>query len=222
MKTIHDPLIYNQEIADHCVYGAEFVRKLLCIEFGLDQIYEAPPALLMTHKQIEGFVQLAKFRNYYQQNPVKFVEDFFQIQLIDSQAYLFQMAWITPRVIILASRGYGKSLWIDLFIMAKQMLASEPWTCAIAAGSSDQSNTTFKKLEDIANDRIDSMIGSNGKIFKDEIVVHAANGDGFNHNPSSFSYRLFNDSETNTINSNIDKNRGKRKRAVFFDESGFL
>ena len=66
------------------------------------------------------------------------------------------------------------------------------------------------------------MIGSNGKIFRDEIVIPNANGDGFNHNPSSFSYRLYNDSETNTVNSNVDKNRGKRKRAVFFDESGFL
>lgn len=222
MQTILNPNIYNQDVAERCVYGAEFVRQILGVDMDHGLIYERPSALLMTHKQLEGFIQLAKYRDYYQQNPVKFVEDFFQIQLVDSQAYLFQMAWQTPLVIILASRGYGKSMWIDLFIMAKQMLASEAWTCAIAAGSSDQSNTTFKKLEDIANDRIDSMIGSNGKIFKDEIVVAAANGDGFSHNPSSFSYRLYNDSETNTINSNVDKNRGKRKRAVFFDESGFL
>lgn len=222
MTEILNPNIYNDEIAQRCVYGAEFVRKLLGVELGWEKIYERPPALLMTHKQLEGFIKLQQQRDYYQQNPTKFVEDFFQIQLIDSQAYLFQMAWITPRVIILASRGYGKSLFIDLFIMTKQMLASEPWTCAIAAGSSDQSNTTFKKLEDIAYDRIDSMIGSNGKIFRDEIVIPNANGDGFNHNPSSFSYRLYNDSETNTVNSNVDKNRGKRKRAVFFDESGFL
>lgn len=58
MTEILNPNIYNNEIAQRCVYGAEFVRKLLGVELGWEKIYERPPALLMTHKQLEGFIKL--------------------------------------------------------------------------------------------------------------------------------------------------------------------
>jgi len=106
--------------------------------------------------------------------------------------------------------------------MAKQMLSLSPWNCYIASGSSQQSALTFKKLEDIANDRIDSLINSTGKIFKNEVVISNASGDGFSHNPSGFEYKLYNGSFTKSLNSNVDKNRGARASCVLFDETSFL
>ena len=211
-------IVYDEEIASLCVYGADFVKEIL----GIDKIYSPQPKASMSSRKLEGYRRLAKYRAYYQQNPVQFIRDFFNIQLLDSQAYLMQMAWNTPQVLIVASRAYGKSFWIVLFIMAKQMLSSYPWNCYIASGSSQQSATTFKKLEDIANDRIGSLLNSSGYIFKDEVEVPNASGDGFSHNPAGFEYKLHNGAFTRTLNSNVDKNRGARSDCVVFDECGFL
>ena len=213
---------YDPSIADKCVYGRSFIKELLGINNTHNEIFYPSPEYPMSKRKLEGFQRLAEYRLYYQENPVKFVRDFFNIEMIDSQAYLFQMAWTTPQVLIVASRAYGKSFWISLFAMAKQMLSATPWICYIASGSSEQSATTFKKLEDIANNRIDSLVGSTGEIFKHEVEIPNAVGDGFSHSPSGFTYTLYNGSFTRTLNSNVDKNRGKRGSCVIFDECGFL
>jgi CRISPR/Cas system-associated endoribonuclease Cas2 len=64
--------------------------------------------------------------------------------------------------------------------------------------------------------------GSTGKLFKNEVVVNAANGDGFSHNPSGFMYKVYNDAFTKTLSSNVDRGRGNRSDCVVFDECGFL
>ena len=209
---------FDKELADKCVYGSDFVKEIL----GVDTIYARKTEYPISNKKLEGFIRLNEERDYYQKNPVKFFEDFFRIQLLDSQAYTMQSAWPVKNVVICASRAWGKSLWVVWFIMAKQMLSSEPWNCYIASGSSEQSATTFRKLEDVANDRITSLRGSTGKLFKNEVVINAANGDGFSHNPSGFTYKIYNDSFTKTLSSNVDRSRGARSDCVVFDECGFL
>jgi hypothetical protein len=41
-------------------------------------------------------------------------------------------------------------------------------------------------LEKLANDNRDEFQGSTGKLFKDELVISNASGDGFSHNPNGF------------------------------------
>ncbi len=213
--------VYNDDVASSCIYGKDFVRDLLASNYQ-SNIYVPKVDIPISSKKLEGFLRLAEYRDYYQQNPVLFLRDFFNIQLLDSQAYLMMEAWNKQHVLIVGSRAYGKSFWCVLFIMAKQMLSSSPWNCYIASGSSQQSALTFKKLEDIANDRIDSLINSTGKVFKNEVVISNASGDGFSHNPSGFEYKIYNGSFTKSLNSNVDKNRGARASCVCFDETSFL
>ena len=210
---------YDNDLAEKCIYGSDFVREILGVHGG---IYTKGHNYPISNKKLEGFIRLNEERDYYQQNPVKFFEDFFRIQLLDSQAYIMQSAWPVKNIVVCASRAWGKSLWVVWFIMAKQMLSSEPWNCYIASGSSEQSATTFRKLEDVANDRITSLRGSTGKLFKNEVVVNAASGDGFSHNPSGFTYKVYNDASTRTLSSNVDRGRGFRSDCVVFDECGFL
>ena len=209
------------DIVDSCIYGKSFVYSLLT---GVDhtEIYFPEIERPMSNKKLDTFKHLAQLRLYYQKNPVKFIEDFFKIQLVDSQAYLFQMAWTKPYVLILASRAFGKSMWMVLFAMAKQMLSSKAWDCFIASGSGQQSATTFKKLEDIANNRISSLVGSTGEVFLNEVVIPNAASNGFSHAPNGFSYSLYNNSKTMSLNSSIDRNRGFRGDCVLYDEVGFL
>lgn len=174
----------------------------------------------MSTRKLEGLKRLAEIRTYYQKNPVKFIEDIIGAELLDAQAYALMHMWNTPYSLLVASRGLGKSTLTDLMLMAKGMLFNNYWAY-IASGSGDQAITTFKTLENIANKNIESMTGLTG-VFKQEIEIRNAAGDGFVHNPSGHFYSLYNGSYTQTLNSNINRKRGKRSNMVIFDECGFL
>ena len=183
-------------------------------------VYVKPGVYAMSTRKLEALIYIAKLQKYYQCNPVRFIDDFFNIELLDAQAYVVQRTWNCPNVLVLASRGFGKSTVIDLILMSKDMLFCNVWTY-IASGSGSQAEETFTKLEQIANDNIDEMRGSTGYIFKQEVEINNAAGDGFSHGSNGFKYTLYNGSMTQTLNSNIDRKRGKRG-SVIFDECGFL
>ena len=188
---------------------------------GQTEVYVKQGVYAMSDRKLEGLIKIAELQKFYQCNPVKFIDDFFSIELLDAQAYFVQRAWNCPNVLLVATRGLGKSTLIDLIIMAKDMLFTNYWSY-IASGSGSQAEITFTTLERLANDNIDSMQGSTGYIFKQEVEINNASGDGFSHGSDGFSYKLYNGAKTKTLNSNIDKKRGERGNLVVFDECGFL
>ena len=171
-------------------------------------IFVKPGVFALSQRKIDGLIKIAEMQKYYQCNPVRFINDFFNIELLDAQAWIIQQSWNCPNVLLVCTRGFGKSTLIDIMIMAKDMLFCNYWTY-IASGSGSQAEETFTTLERLANDNIDTMLGSTGYIFKSEIEVKNAAGDGFSHSSNGFSYSLYNGSFTQTLNSNIDKKRGK-------------
>ena len=183
-------------------------------------VYVKPGAYAMSDRKLESLKNIAKIQKYYQCNPVRFIEDFFNITLLDAQVYIVQRTWNCPNVLVLASRAFGKSTVIDLILMAKDMLFCNVWTY-IASGSGSQAEQTFMTLERLANDGIDEMKNSTGYIFKHEVEIKNAAGDGFSHGSDGFKFSLYNGSFVQTLNSNIDRKRGMRG-SVVFDECGFL
>lgn len=192
-KDIHNSLDLI-EYSDSCVQN--------------DTIYVKPGVYAMSSKKIESLKKIAYMQKYYQCNPVRFIDDFFNIELLDAQAWIVQQSWSCPNVLLTCSRGFGKSTVVDLIIMSKDMLFNNYWTY-IASGSGSQAQETFMTLEKLANDNIDTMMGSTGYIFKAEIEVKNAAGDGFSHGNDGFSYTTYNGSQTVTLNSNIDRKRGR-------------
>lgn len=189
-----------------------------CIQKNI--IYVKPGIYAMSSRKVDSLIKIAYYQKYYQCNPVRFINDFFGIELLDAQAWIVQQSWTCSNVLLVCSRGFGKSTLVDLIIMAKDMLFNNYWTY-IASGSGSQAETTFNTLEKLANDNIDTMIGSTGSVFKAEIEIKNSAGDGFSHGSNGFSYSTYNGSYTQTLNSNIDKKRGMRGN-VIFDECGFL
>ena len=183
-------------------------------------IYVKPHGYTISSRKIESYIQIAHMQKYLQCNPVKTIDLFFNIELLDGQALLVERSWICPNVLAVCTRGYGKSTVIDLEIMAKDMCFCNVWTY-IASGTGVQADQTFSSLERLANDSIDTFYGSTGSIFKNEIEIKNASGDGFSHSSNGFSYSCYNGAMTKTLNSNIDAKRGSRG-SVLFDESGFL
>ena len=187
---------------------------------GGNVVYVRPGTYAMSSRKIESLINIAKIQKYYQCNPVRFISDFLGIELLDAQAWIVQRSWNCPNVLVVATRGLGKSTVIDLILMSKGMLFNNFWSY-IASGSGGQAEQTFTTLERLANDNIDEMVGSTGYIFKNEVEIKNAAGDGFSHSSNGFTYSLYNGSMTQTLNSNIDAKRGMRG-TVIFDESGFL
>lgn len=185
-----------------------------------DIIYVKPGIYAMSSRKIDSLIKIAYMQKYYQCNPVRFINDFFNIELLDAQAWIVQQSWTCPNVLLVCSRGFGKSTLIDIIIMSKNMLFNNYWTY-IASGSGSQAEQTFTTLERLANDNIDTMMGSTGYIFKAEIEIKNAAGDGFSHGSNGFSYSTYNGGFTQTLNSNVDRKRGMRGN-VIFDECGFL
>lgn len=183
-------------------------------------IFVKPINYPMSNRKIESLLAISEMQRYFQCNPVKWIDIMYNIELLDAQSLVIQRSWICPNVLVTASRGFGKSTIIDLELMAKDSLFCNYW-CYIASGTGSQAENTFMVLEKLANDNIDTFSGSTGKLFKDEVVIKAASGDGFSHNPNGFNFSTYNGSMTMTLNSNIDAKRGLRG-SVIFDESGFL
>jgi len=183
-------------------------------------IFVKPIVYPMSTKKIESLIEIARMQKFLQCNPVFAIDLFFNIELLDMQALAVERTWICPNSLLTCTRGWGKSTTIDLELMAKGMLFTNYWSY-IASGSGSQAENTFNTLEKLANDNIDTFAGSTGKIFKDEVIIKNAAGDGFSHSSNGFNYSLYNGSMTQTLNSNIDAKRGFRG-SVIFDESGFL
>ena len=183
-------------------------------------IFIKPINYPLSSRKIEALLEIANMQKYFQCNPVKFIDIMFNIELLDSQALAVQKTWICPNALLVCTRGWGKSTVIDLSLMSKGMCFSNYWSY-IASGSGSQAEQTFTTLERLANDNIDTFSGSTGIVFKNEIEIKNAAGDGFSHSSNGFNYSLYNGSMTQTLNSNIDAKRGYRG-SVVFDESGFL
>lgn len=200
---------YSQEVFD---YDKDFYNQ-----YG---IYVKPHGFNLSSRKIESYIKIAHIQKYFQCNPVKAIDIFFNIELLDGQALLVERSWICPNVLAVCTRGYGKSTVIDLEIMAKNMCFCNVWTY-IASGTGGQAEQTFTTLERLANDSIDTFYGSTGKIFKNEIEIKAAASDGFSHGSNGFQYSTYNGCLTRTLNGSVDNKRGIRG-TVIFDESGFL
>lgn len=183
-------------------------------------IFVKPIDYPLSSRKIESLLEIAEMQKFFQCNPVQFIDIMFNIELFDMQALMIQKTWTCPNSLLVCSRGLGKSTIIDLSIMSKGMLFNNYW-CYIASGSGSQAENTFNTLEKLANDNIDTFAGSTGRVFKNEVEIKNAAGDGFSHSSNGFNYSLYNGSMCQTLNSNVDAKRGYRG-SVIFDESGFL
>lgn len=68
-------------------------------------VYVQPGVYALSSRKIESLKKIAYLQKYYQCNPVRFIKDFFGVQLIDAQVWIVQRSWNCPNVMVLATRG---------------------------------------------------------------------------------------------------------------------
>ena len=59
----------------------------------------------LSTRKIEALQLIAEMQKYFQCNPVRGIDIWFNIELLDSQALAVQRSWNCPNVLIVATRG---------------------------------------------------------------------------------------------------------------------
>lgn len=183
------------------------------------EYFSVPTNKEISERKLEAFHRYSKIIQFGRKYPVRFVERFYGIVLLDNQKYVFQKSWVTPRNVWCQCRGSGKTTLAAPFIMAKSQLFPNHQSY-IMAGVGSQSQEAFMKIEKIAKKEIGSFVGLTD-FFLGELDTSNSKSDGFLHNPNSFSYKMYNGSRVNSLNGSYDNNRSKRSNLNFYDEAGF-
>ena len=173
----------------------------------------------LSERKLEAYSKYAEIITWGRKYPVRFCERFFGIEFLDHQKYVYMNSWITPRNVWCQSRGSGKTTLVAPFVMGKGVLIPRFQTY-IMSDVGSQSQECFLKIEKIAKKEISSFTGLTD-FFMGEIESGRSDKDGFVHGASSFNYKLFNDSRTNSLNGAFDHNRSKRSNLNIYDEAGF-
>lgn len=216
-----DTVLTEREILNSCIEDCFEGFKDLCdelkdtfMEYG---IFVKPNLYDMTTKKYREKLDLAEFLQWGRRNPSRFIEEVFNVQLMDYQRYLIDSSWNKPFVVWAMSRNGGKSLLAALFIMAK-MLLIPGFKAYILAAVGSQSIELFTKMEQFAMKNISSFTNLND-VFQSNVVKSQANSNGWIHNPASYTVRTYGGSQCFTLNGAFDNNRSKRSNLNVYDEA---
>lgn len=216
-----DIILTERQILENCIEDCFEGFKELCGEledtFGEYGIFVKPNLYNMTTKKYREKVDLAEFLQWGRRNPARFIEEVFNVQLMDYQRYLIDSSWTKPFVVWAMSRNGGKSLLASLFIMAK-MLLIPGFKAYVLAAVGSQSIELFTKMEQFAMKNISSFTNLND-IFQSNVVKSQANSTGWVHNPASYTVRTYGGSQCFTLNGAFDNNRSKRSNLNVYDEA---
>lgn len=171
-----------------------------------------------SRRKIEETEKLDRLINAGRRNPIWFGEQIFGIKLMDYQKWSFMESWWRPFVLWLECRGAGKTFKASDFLMTKMLLIPN-YKVYISTNSAKQSIEVFKKIEDIAMQRIPSL-KTVTDIFREEVVKSRTNETGFIHDPAGHNFKLYNESELVTLSTNAEALRGKRG-SVLYDETAW-
>ena len=218
---IASQVVTTQNIIESCIEDCFEGYKDLAGEisdiFEEYGIFVRPNLYDMTTKKYREKMDLAEFLQWGRRNPSRFIEEVFNVQLMDYQRYLIDSSWNKPFVAWAMSRNGGKSLLAALFIMAK-MLLIPGFKAYILAGVGSQSIELFNKMEQFAMKNIASFTNLND-VFQSNVVKSQANSTGWVHNPASYTVRTYGGSQCFTLNGAFDNNRSKRSNLNVYDEA---
>lgn len=171
-----------------------------------------------SQRKIEEYAKFEKIINWGRKDPVHFAEEFFGIKLIDYQKWCFMESWDKPFALWLCSRGTGKTTLAAVYLQTKMLLIPN-YNVFVSTNSLCQSIDCFKKIEDLALQRIPSF-KTVTDIFLAEVEKSANSETGFLHNPAGHFFKLYNNSSLLTLSTNLNALRGKRG-SVYYDETSW-
>jgi hypothetical protein len=172
----------------------------------------------LSQKKLEEYAKVSKIVQWGRQNPVRFCNQVYGLQLIDYQSYCFMKTWTAQYALWAECRGAGKDTLAAAYNMTRLMLIPD-YSLYISSNTYAQSVESFNKLKDIALKRIPSFKSATD-IFAREVDKTGSNSEtGFLQAPTC-KFRLYNNSKLEALSSNLEAIRGKRG-AVWFNETAW-
>jgi hypothetical protein len=172
----------------------------------------------LSQRKLQAYQDMSKIIAWGRRNPIRFASHFFGLALLDYQKLAMMESWAVPYALWLECRGAGKDTLAAVYFQTKMLLIPN-YILYVSSNSAAQSAESFMKLEDIALQRIPSFKSATD-VFAFEVEKGKNNETGFSHNPASYKFRLYNNSQMITLSSNIETSRGKRG-AVWFNETAW-
>lgn len=181
-------------------------------------VYAKKTEIELNTRRLESIDEYNRIVQWGRANPTRFIEQVFEIQLLDYQKWVFLNTWSSQHAVWVCSRNAGKSFLGALYIMTRSVLFPNFMTY-IMSNTSQQAKETFKKMEDIAKKNVSSILGSSD-VFLNEIVKTNANGDGFTHDAARHKVGLYNGSTITSLVGKAENIVGIRSNLNFYDEAG--
>ena len=107
-----DIILTEQQIIERCIEdcfeGFKELTEEISDIFGEGGIFVKPNLYNMTTKRYREKLDLAEFLQWGRRNPSRFIEEVFNVQLMDYQRYLIDSSWNKPFVVWAMSRNGGK------------------------------------------------------------------------------------------------------------------
>lgn len=112
-----DLILTEQKLIESCIENCFEGYKELLEElgdvFGEGGIFVKPNLYDMTTKKYREKMDVAEFLQWGRRNPSRFIEEVFNVRLMDYQRYLIDSSWSKPFVVWAMSRNGGKALSLD-------------------------------------------------------------------------------------------------------------
>ena len=145
------------------------------------EIFIPPTPKVLSQKKLEAYESYCKVINAGRRNPVWFAEEFLGIKLMDYQKWCFMESWTRPYVLWLMCRGAGKTMEAAVYLGTRMILIPD-YRVYISTLTAAQSIEVFKKIEDIAKQRIPSLKTCTDILMGEVAPIEGSKGDGFVHN----------------------------------------
>jgi len=136
--------------------------------------------------------QYIKLIQWGRANPVHFIKEIFNIELMDYQKFVFLNSWAAQKSVWLNSRNTGKSFLSSLYAYTRACLV--PLSLEYIMGpTARQSKETFDKLEKIVTKKIPSLLGTSEMLAR-EVIPSGPSKSGFIQNAMECHCELYNGS----------------------------
>lgn len=181
-------------------------------------VYNNLTSIEANPRKIEVMQKYQRLLQWGRQNPTRFIEKIFKIELMDYQKWIILNTWTSEKAVWVCSRNAGKSFLIAVYIMARAILFPK-FATYIMSNTGSQAQDSFMKIENIAKHNIASLLGTSD-VFFNELVKSNANSDGFTHDSSSYKCELYNGSTITSLVGKAQNIVGKRSHLNVYDEAG--
>ena len=167
----------------------------------------------LSQRKQDHYEQYIKLLIWGRKYPIRFIETFFNVELLDYQKYLISKTWVADNSLWLMCRNGSKTTCLSFYTLTRCVLF--PDTAAwLISRTGAQSKELYSKMEKMAKKNLSSFPNLSDFILDESEKIL--------HDDQSYEWTFPNGSSIHTLNGIPDNARGHRSTLNIYDESAFI